>query len=124
MSAECLPDHLKDKRHDDWPWPFSLVPRAWTSYCGKPPKKVAGNQALSTVVIDWVSYDYPKPIPPFGQWHRAEADMWFSFYFALTSKLGWTFRFGSRYDDVDHYYTFPSFKIGSVVEPVKVNRWL
>lgn len=31
--------------HDDWPWPFSLVPRTWTAVrCAIPPKLLYGKQ--------------------------------------------------------------------------------
>lgn len=37
--AKCaLPPHLAEKRHSDWIWPMSLIPRAWNAFgprCGE-----------------------------------------------------------------------------------------
>ena len=86
----CLPDHLKDKKHDDWPWPFRYVPRSWTAFCGKDP-----------------GY---KPIPEPG---KAVRHLWPP-YFAVTTKGRWHFRIGARWDDVDHYFQFPTFTIKKI----------
>ncbi|KKM93685.1 hypothetical protein LCGC14_1205940 [marine sediment metagenome] len=37
MPRHCLPEHLRDKRHNDWLWPFSYIPRAWNAFCGQGP---------------------------------------------------------------------------------------
>ena len=107
MPRECLPDHLKHEHHKDWRWPLCYIPRAWTSWCrgrhfGYPPELLRGNCWTGKQGI-WV---YPKPIPQPGQWQLSSP-----FYFAFTTKAGWHFRFGCRYDDVDFYYTVPSLAL-------------
>lgn len=53
MPKSALPEHLKDRLHNDWPWPLSYLPRGISAFgprCGKgnpgykpwPPKLVAG----------------------------------------------------------------------------------
>jgi len=32
MPKSALPDHLKDKLHNDYVWPLCYIPRAWTSF--------------------------------------------------------------------------------------------
>ena len=90
MPKECLPPHLQNAKHDDWIWPFSYVPRAWTSYCGSDP-----------------GY---KPIPEPGQ---QVSHLWPPYY-AITTENRWHFRIGARWDDVDHYYQFPSLVVKRV----------
>lgn len=107
-NISCLPPHLQGKRHDDWPWPLSYVPRAWTSFCrgsfARPPRKLWGTTAskFDFPRLGW-PFSYPQPIPKPGHWHAAWPP-----YFALTTSAGWHFRIGARYDDVDLYYTMPS----------------
>ena len=31
FGRDALPEHLKDRPHEDYFWPFSKIPRAWTS---------------------------------------------------------------------------------------------
>ena len=108
MSTGCLPAHLRTRRHDDWPWPLSYIPRAWTSYChGRfqtPPLRLWGDTPLT--VFPGTAWLYPKPIPPPGHWHFADP-----VYFAATSRGGWHFRLGARFGDVDNYYTIPSLAL-------------
>ena len=38
MPKSALPDHLKNKKHNDWPWPLSYLPRGINAFgprCGK-----------------------------------------------------------------------------------------
>lgn len=32
MPKCALPYHMKDKKHKDWPWPFSKIDRSWNAY--------------------------------------------------------------------------------------------
>lgn len=83
--------------HSDWIWPFSLIPRKWTAIPREnPPLKLMG-----TAPPD-------KPIPDPGDWI---INYWPP-YFAFQTKGGWHFRIGARWDNVDKYVQFPSFKIG------------
>jgi len=34
----ALPDHLKKKKHNDWPWPMSYLPRSVNAYGPRAPK--------------------------------------------------------------------------------------
>lgn len=90
MSKECLPEHLRDALHDDWKWPLSYVPRAWSAFCGDGP-----------VVHGWKD---PIPVPDTKRWHLRDVDGSWRPYFAFTTKGGWHFRTGFRWDDVDKYY--------------------
>ena len=101
----CLPEHIAKGLHTDYLWPFSLIPRRWTSFCWRqPPQKLLGNQELTR--FDKFDEEAPKPIPKPGQWQIS-----WPLYFAFTTKSGWSFRIGARWDDVDFYYTFPAFRI-------------
>jgi hypothetical protein len=81
--------------HTDWPWPFSLIPRRWNAV----PSEHEPVQLLGTA-------SGHLDIPDRGTWTIA-----WPIYVALTSRKGWHFRFGIRYDYIDRYYTFPSFTI-------------
>lgn len=82
-------------RHTDWIFPFSLIPRSWTAWeSDTPPRKLCGN--AKTV----------KPIPDSGEWLLS-----WPLYFAFQTKGGIHGRIGIRWDDVDHYYQFPSFTL-------------
>lgn len=61
MSCE-LPEVYRVRRplHDDWPWPFSLIPRKWTGRCfPMPPKQLAGNAPLR-----WMPIQQGYPLVP------------------------------------------------------------
>jgi hypothetical protein len=110
---ECLPEGLKERTHDDFPGPLKALKRKHNVFCGvQPPKKVWGN----TDHREWQSR--PKPVPLFGDSTLAQAQLptkaWniMLLTFAYTSKNGWHFRLGQfRWDDVDDYYTFPTFTV-------------
>ena len=102
MSKECLPDHLKDERHTDWPWPFSYVPRAWNASCGDGP-----------VWFEGPEYQ-PKPIPEpgFKSGHDFDKTGEYKPYRATTYSNGFHVRRGYRWDDVDYYYNYVVFSAG------------
>jgi hypothetical protein len=86
---------ILNQNHKDWPKLVRWVPRSWTAFIGKPPKKILGNaHAL-------------KPIPDRGTWWLG-----LPLYVAFQSKNGIHARLGFRWDDVDHYYnvTIQPFK--------------
>lgn len=102
MPKECLPEHLKNKRHDDWLWPFKYIPRAWNAHCGEGPLWDIGG-----------GYQ-PKPVPEPGYrsrhtWDRNGASRPYS---ARTFKNGFHIRRGYRWDDVDHYYNWVLISFG------------
>ena len=90
-----LPSHLRDKKHDDWLWPFKYIPRWVNAFGGQGP--VWGGEG-------------EKPIPPAGKqgWHLYDKKTgWWRPYYAFTFKIfKWHlhFRVGFRWDDVDFYY--------------------
>lgn len=79
--------------HADWPEALRWIPRTVTTWVGLPP-----------VIIDGNTQD-PKPIPDRGKWYVARG------FFTMTTEDGIHIRFGFRYDDVDGYYSFPSFTV-------------
>lgn len=99
MSRNCLPPHLKEALHTDWLWPFSKVPRRWTSICGMPPTKLIGNAPVNLE-------GSAKPTPQPGEWHISWPP-----YIAVTTQSRWSFRLGVRWDDVDFYYNIFAFRI-------------
>jgi len=127
---KCLPEHLRDRLHDDWPWPISMIPRSWTIVCGsdwpEAPELLAGDSG-------WTSEDRGRfghfadeffekykerfPIPKPKHWViTAVMYDWIPLpYFAITLPNGWHFRIGVlRWDDVDNYYeigTIASHKV-------------
>lgn len=114
MPNSALPQHLRGKLHNDWPWPFCYIPRAWTSYkLMQPPKVILGYQ-----VIDWTMY------PPNGkkgpnpcQRHKWSWYLSWPLYFTITFPNKWYMRAGCRWDDNDFYFTIPSFDFK------KVDNW-
>ena len=113
--SKGLPPHLIDAPHDDWEWPMSLIPRAWTSFTGpnypQPPELYYGDSGHPGENGD------RKPIPMPGHWfygavlYKGEIPLP---YIAITTKGGWHARFGFRWDDIDGYYAFPDFTIKDI----------
>ena len=103
------PDIL-NTRHRDW---FILrnVKRYWFAFLGYPPVKVSGTayKELAIVLSNGFTRCIPRPIPRNGQWWIGKP-----FYFAFTTKNGWHFRIGLRWDNIDGYYqlTFTVKKVG------------
>src|SRR5215471_6690100 len=93
--------------HSDWIWPLRYVPRRWTIVCGNPPQKTLGTTPLRTAQFHGLQFRYPQPIPPPGYWHFTT----WPIYFGISTRSGWHFRIGVRYDDIDGYYTWPSLTI-------------
>jgi hypothetical protein len=102
MPKSALPKHLQNRLHEDFPWPFSFIPRAWTAFDWGTPTKIKGTQRPYGGVM--------KPIGPKGTWQLSKFldGPWFAYYFAFTTKGGTHWRIGARYDDVDHYTEWPS----------------
>ncbi len=91
-------------RHNDWWWPFSLIPRRWTAFNSDiPPVKIAGTERAQDHV----------DIPERGKWILAGVgNLKIPVYFAVTTKAGWHFRIGLfRYDYIDGYYQIFTFTI-------------
>jgi hypothetical protein len=106
MPNSALPQDLKGKKHWDWPWPFKLIPRAWTAYNWGPPKLLAGKAEMESGV--------PKPVNPAGTFqisYYPGAPWWakpFAWFVGVSGKKAddgkfSNFRIGARWDNVDHY---------------------
>lgn len=109
-SDKHLPRHLQGRRHWDYPWPFHLIPRGWTTFDWGKPEMVLGNQRARRD-------GKPKPIGEYGSFQVSRyPDLplpfsWFPVYVAFTTRDGLHFRLGARWDDVDAYTQFPSVAI-------------
>lgn len=110
----ALPPHLQNKKHIDYTLPGTKwIPWGWSSWhLVEPPWQYLGNQIQEAKTID--GQFGPSPIPEAGSWQFSLVQMKKDWplllpYFAFTTKSGWHFRLGCRWDDVDHYYVFPSF---------------
>ena len=88
----CLPEHLRDRKHEDWPPPLNQVPRWANAFCGDEPV--------------WGEGSAHQPIPPPGQetYQLVDTAGRRRPYYAFTSESCWHFRVGFRWDDVDGYY--------------------
>ena len=99
---DCLPEHLRDAKHDDWPWPFKYLPRSINAFCGMGPRW-------------WIGEGYqskPIPDPGFRSAHRIDLNGESRPYSAITYKNGYHTRCGYRWDDVDGYYNYVVFSAG------------
>lgn len=112
MPNSALPDNLKGRRHEDWPWPFSLIPRGWTAFkINKVPTLFIGE------VYEW-EFGGIRPVQLMG-WHidfivinkYIKVPIWFCITFKNSKKY---FGFGMRWDGSDDYYQFPSILYGSI----------
>ena len=107
---KVLPLNLKGKNHNDYVWPFSYIPRAWTAFSVPwRPKKLLGNQKLRFILTNTGKYYGIDPVPARGQWsiQGVKFAYWLPYipmYFTITTKTGWHFSTGVRYDSVDDYY--------------------
>jgi hypothetical protein len=106
------------EKHFDW-WLLGGVDRRATAWSvDKPPVKKRGTapEALWTS-DDGSTHSYCKPIPPPGTWfenYGRTPDV--VGYWAETDNDGNINRKGARFDDVDGYMTWPSFRAGSFTD--------
>ncbi len=114
MSNDALPLNLKGKRHTDFPWPMSLIPRAWTAFSWGSPVMVKGNQHLNNdCSLGLYCAGHPLPIGEPGSWQLSrfpKGPRW-AWYFAFTTKGRVHFRIGARWDNEDNYVEFPSIAV-------------
>lgn len=69
-----FPEVYKTNRplHDDWPWPFSLIPRRWTGLeLMMPPHKVMGNASPR-----WIPIQEGYPLAPDALLNEAKTLVW------------------------------------------------
>lgn len=102
--------NIPSGNHNDWPWPFSLIPRNKTAVAGPPPPKI-----IYSANFDHVHYH--ADVPNIGAWAVSEHPE-YGVSFATVQKIyggNWLLAIGSfRYDYNDGYYTFPRFTIKEV----------
>ena len=108
MPDSALPAGLRGKKHTDWPWPFSGIPRGWTAFKWGSPKQILGNQEdkrLDPETGRWA----PKPIGAARSWqvsYYPGAPWWafsFNWYLAFSGKRGADgkfrhYRLGTRFE--------------------------
>ena len=115
MPKSALPDHLKDKLHNDWIWPFSYIPRSWTAYKLFPPITILKYNCTET--YEWNGKTCLHPI------QRKLNGKLFSFHINIPLFISISFRWGSRGayficgfrdDAVDKYFNFPTLDISYI----------
>lgn len=116
-----LPHHLSHRPHEDFAvWPFNRIPREATAFLWGPPRRLWGNQTNYVNVYENGVVPHavaPKPIPEPGTWQvSCYPDLGpvlgrIPAYIAFTTKSGFHFRDGVRWDDVDRYCQWPSIAI-------------
>lgn len=119
MPDSALPEHLRGKRHNDFPWPLKWVPRGWTAFKWGKPRLVSGyvnpwhHAEQDDLVQAFGDGPHPKPITSPGTWQlsRFPGGPWWAWYFAFTTRGGTHFRIGARWDDVDGYVEWPSVAV-------------
>jgi hypothetical protein len=118
IGNRCLPPSLRGKAHDDYYFSWlRWIPRSATSWCiDRPPHLILGNQREQSTAPNGARG--PKPIPSRGEWQVSAVQLrpgWPVFlpYIAFTTPGGTHVRIGCRWDDVDHYYTFPTLAIAT-----------
>lgn len=110
--VEALPEHLKYKIHNDYDFVLELIPRSLTAYKTKPPKLLWGYNVYYYGIHDGV--EFPHPIQPRlnGRWISIQI-CWLPFI-SISTKWGWYFICGFRYDGVDFYTNFPTLDISKI----------
>jgi hypothetical protein len=117
---DALPENLKYKRHDDYPYPFKYIPRAWTAFkVDWPPVVLIGNMKPKQQVCGWYC---PDPIGKPGQWSIQGIKLfkwlpYIALFFTVTTpfKWGWLgawhFSVWVRADTSDAYFQAFRFAI-------------
>lgn len=114
MPDSALPPNLRGKKHSDWPWPLSRIPRGATAFRWGKPRRILGPESY----LEYRAGFAPKPIDEAGGWqfsYYPGAPWWakvtgLAFYVAVSGKKGPDGKFrhwraGTRWDDVDNYAT-------------------
>ena len=111
FSDNCLPSKLQDKKHCDYSIEFfQRISRNFTSRClAGPPVMILGSNTHDKR-FGPNDLSGPSPIGNRGQWQismiQVERGLPFYFlYFAWTSQNGIHYRIGTRWDDIDGYFT-------------------
>ncbi len=125
MPDSALPPNLKGKKHWDWPWPLSYVPRGWTAFKWGRPVLLWGNigawwQTAPAFDLKLGLRPAPKPISPRGTWQVSRFPgapwwAWPALFISISgSKLDKkgkyrNYRIGARWDDVNDYVNWVPF---------------
>lgn len=119
VEQEALLERAPILRENHFDWLFLKIPRKWTTWTVPfPPRMVRGNaDEVVWIAEDGSEYLYCKPIPAPGQWfHNAGRTDDIVGYRASTDHSGNIDRSGARFDDVDNYMTWPTFRAGSMTD--------
>jgi hypothetical protein len=115
LGEKCLSPNLENRLHDDFPRYLRWIPRRATSWrMVQPPIMLLGNQRTYCAAKNGRSG--PRAVPARGEWQISFAQVrkrwpFFLPYLAATFANGWHARFGCRWDELDSYYSFPSYTI-------------
>lgn len=114
LGVDALPEHLKYKIHNDYIFPLCFIPRSLTAYkLTQPPKTLWKYNCTSMTYCE-------------GEWginpiQNKLNDKLFSahlnfpyLFFSLSTKWGWYFIIGMRWDAVDLYYNFPTVDVSKI----------
>jgi hypothetical protein len=105
---------LKERHFD---WLFLQIPRTYTTWwVPYPPRKIRGNaKEVVWIAEDGSEHFYSKPIPEPNEWFENPGKTpEIVGYRASTDAKGQINRKGARFDDVDGYMTWPTFRAGSI----------
>lgn len=93
--------------HDDWPFPFSLIPRKANAI----PSDVPPAEVYTSTDFDWQHHN--PDVPNEGAWALSKHPE-YGFSFAIVQN-GVLYAIGTfRYDYAGHYYTFPRLAMHKV----------
>ena len=118
LGEKCLSPNLERRLHDDFPRYLRWIPRRATSWrMVQPPTMIVGNQTTYCAARN--GKFGPRAVPARGEWQISAVQVrehwpFFFPYLAVTSARGWHARFGCRWDELDEYYSFPSFTIKKI----------
>lgn len=114
IGVEALPEHLKYKIHNDWDFIFELIPRSLTAYkLTQPPKTIW--QYNCTEYQEYNGKNGLHPIQKKLNGKMFSAHLNFPYlFFSISTKWGWYFICGIRWDAVDFYYNFPTIDISMI----------
>jgi hypothetical protein len=109
--VSALPEHLRYKIHNDWDFVFELIPRSLTAYkLTNVPKTVWHYNCTQYQEHNGELGLHPIQTKLNGKMFSAHLNFP-CLFFSLTTKWGWYFIIGIRWDAVDFYYNFPTIDI-------------
>jgi hypothetical protein len=111
---DTLPSHLKYKIHNDYTFPLCFIPRSLTAYAlTQPPKTLWKYNCVSQTYYEGRWGVNPIQNKLNGKLFSAHLNFPY-LYFSLSTKWGWYFICGIRWDAVDFYFNFPTIDISYI----------